>query len=74
MKSSKQARRSWMVLPVLIGLAGCENNEARVDTTGTTTAPGAAASSEDAMKQASEIKPGAKGAAAKGYPGASRRP
>jgi len=59
-----------MLAPLLLSLAGCENNEKGVKVEGATTAPEAAASSDEAIKQAATVKPGRQGPATKGYPGA----
>lgn len=75
MKLCKRVWGALAIAPLLIGLSGCsENNEKGVGKEGTTSAPGAATTTEDALKQGAEAKPDAKGAAAAGYPGAGKRP
>ena len=75
----KLSKRMWWAVasaPLLFGLSGCsENNEKGVKAEGTSTAPGVATTTEDALKQGAALeKPDAKGAAASGYPGAGKRP
>jgi hypothetical protein len=59
-----------VLLPALFLLTGCESNENRIDTTGTTTAPEAISSTEEALKKGAEA-PTRK--TPNSYPGAARR-
>jgi hypothetical protein len=56
MKSTTRSMSLGTAAAILLGLSGCENNEARVDSGGVTP-PGAATSSEDGFK----VKSGKKG-------------
>ena len=75
MKLSKTAWQALAIAPLLIGLSGCtEDNEKGVKSEGTTTAPGVATTTEEALKQGEAANDGKKAAAAaSGYPGASKR-
>jgi len=60
-----------MLAPALFLVAGCgENNESRISTQGTTTAPEAVTSTEDALKKGTEAP---KPSTPSSYPGSSRR-
>jgi len=59
-----------IVVPSLLGVTGCEDNEARINTKGTTTAPEAATSTEEMLKKGAETP---KVAPPSSYPGAGRR-
>lgn len=72
MATFRSMRWVLVLAPALIFVTGCENNEARVDTKGTTTAPGAAATSEEALTApATKSNPYASESAK--YPGADRK-
>jgi hypothetical protein len=64
----------WVLAAVpallLLVVTGCEDNEARVNTKGTTTSPEAASSTDDMLKKGSEAP---KVAPPSSYPGAGRR-
>ena len=71
MPTTRSIRRALALVPALFLLAGCgENNEGRINTQGTTTAPEAVTSTEDALKKGAEP---AKPETPSSYPGAGRR-
>jgi hypothetical protein len=62
-------RWALVLAPFLLLVAGCTNNEAGLDTKGTTTSPDATKSTEEALKQGAE----ATKSTPSSYPGSSRR-
>jgi hypothetical protein len=69
MPTIRSIRWALALGPLLLILAGCENNEAGV-TKGTTTSPDALKSTEDSLKQGKEAQ---KKTTPSSYPGAARR-
>jgi hypothetical protein len=59
-----------VVAPALFVVTGCENNENRLNTQGTITAPEAVTSTEEMLKKGAER---VKSPAPSGYPGGARR-
>jgi hypothetical protein len=70
MRTLRSIRWALVVVPALLVVTGCENNENRVSTQGTTTSPEAATSTEEMLKKAAEP---AKASTPSSYPGAGRR-
>ena len=71
MPTLRSLRGALVLAPALLLATGCENNEAGVDTKGTTTSPDAVTSTDDAVKRGAQ--PTAKTTAPSSYPGAGRR-
>src|SRR5262249_2171487 len=70
MRTLRSIRWALVVVPALLVVTGCENNENRVNTKGTTTSPEAATSVDEMLKKGSEP---AKTPPPADYPGAARR-
>jgi hypothetical protein len=71
MLTFRPIRWALVLAPFLFLVAGCSsNNEARVDTKGTTTSPDATKSTEEALKQGAVAT---KKVTPSSYPGADRR-
>jgi hypothetical protein len=72
MRTLRSIRWVLALIPalLLLGVTGCEDNEARVNTKGTTTSPEAATSTEEMLKKGAEP---AKPSTPSSYPGAGRR-
>lgn len=71
MRTLGSSRWALVVAPALFVATGCgENNENRINTQGTTTAPEAVTSTDEMLKKgAGPVKP----SAPSNYPGAARR-
>ena len=70
MSKLRSCFRAIVLAPALLLLTGCENNENRIDTKGSTTSPAAVTSTEDALKRGAEP---VKKTTPSSYPGANRQ-